>query len=122
MNLSKFINLFLMTGFVSLLLLGNVASAQVANIPGVERVGPTTVGGLVDIITYIVRWTYIIFFIIAVMFIILAAFSYLTAGGDAEKVAVAKNRIIYAMVAILVALLAVGFEIIIRNFLIAPTA
>jgi hypothetical protein len=56
------------------------------------------------------------------MFIIFAAFSYLTAGGDPEQVSKAKSRIIYAAVAIAVALLAVGFEVIIRNFLASPGA
>jgi protein-S-isoprenylcysteine O-methyltransferase Ste14 len=112
--------------FVVILVLGfmlsSAAFGQVANIPGVERVGPSTVGGLVDLIRQIVRWIYIIFFIIAVLMIIMAAFTYLTAGGDAEKVATAKNRLIYAAVAIAVALLAVGFEVIVRNFLTAPGA
>ncbi len=104
------------------LALSNLAFGQVANIPGVDRVGPSTVGGLVDIIRQIVRWVYIIFFIIAVLMIIMAAFTYLTAGGDAEKVNTAKNRLLYAAVAIAVALLAVGFEVIVRNFLVTPGA
>ncbi|MEE8131623.1 MAG: hypothetical protein V3T98_01080 [Candidatus Paceibacterota bacterium] len=77
----------------------------------------TTVTGMVDVIDNIVRWVYIIFFIIAVLYIILSAFTYLTAGGDEEKVKKAKNQIIYAAVAIIVALLAVGFQTIIRTFL-----
>lgn len=51
------------------------------------------------------------------MMIILAAFSCLFAAGDEEKVKTAKQRIIYAAVAIIVALLAVGFESIIKTFL-----
>lgn len=124
MNLSKtkIAALSLTTLVISLLVFGNVAIGQVANIPGVDRVGPSTVGGIVDIIRQIVRWVYIIFFIIAVLLIIFAAFTYLTAGGDPEKVAEAKNRIIYAAVAIAVAFLAVGFEAIVRNFLTTPGA
>ncbi len=109
---------------ISLLLLVsmNVAVGQTGDIPGVQRVGPTTVGGLVDILRNIVRWVYIIFFVLAVLFILLAAFNYLTAGGEAEKITKAKNQLIYAVVAIVVALLAVGFETIIRNFLASPGA
>ncbi len=105
-----------------LLVSANVAVGQVGDIPGVSQVGPTTVGGLVDVLRNVVRWVYIIFFVIAVMFILFAAFNYLTAGGEAEKVTKAKNQLIYAVVAIVVALLAVGFETIIRNFLAAPSA
>ena len=124
MNLSKtkIATLSLTALVIGLLVFGNVAIGQVANIPGVERIGPSTVGGIVDIIRQVVRWVYIIFFIIAVLFIIWAAFTYLTAGGDPEKVAEAKNRLIYAAVAIAVAFLAVGFEVIVRNFLTTPGA
>ena len=124
MNLSKtkIATLSLTALVIGLLIFGNVAIGQVANIPGVERIGPSTVGGIVDIIRQVVRWVYIIFFIIAVLFIIWAAFTYLTAGGDPEKVAEAKNRLIYAAVAIAVAFLAVGFEVIVRNFLTTPGA
>ena len=124
MNLSKtkIATLSLTALVIGLLVFGNVAIGQVANIPGVERIGPSTVGGIVDVIRQVVRWVYIIFFIIAVLLIIFAAFTYLTAGGDPEKVAEAKNRLIYAAVAIAVAFLAVGFEVIVRNFLTTPGA
>jgi len=104
---------------LSVLALNNVAMAQEygKQYTGITPTGPTTVTSIVSLLGQIVKWVYIIFFIIAVLFIILAAFAYLTAGGDEEKVKNAKNRIIYAAVAIVVALLAVGFESIIRNFL-----
>ncbi len=124
MNLSKtkIATLSLTALVIGLLVFGNVAIGQVANIPGVDRVGPTTVGGIVDIIRQVVRWVYIIFFIIAVLLVIMAAFTYLFAGGDPEKVGEAKSRLIYATVAIAVAFLAVGFEAIVKNFLTTPGA
>ncbi|MFH1347052.1 MAG: pilin [Spirochaetota bacterium] len=82
----------------------------------------TTVSSLVDIIRGVVKWIYTIFFIIAVLFIIFAAFTYLTAGGDPEKTTKAKNQLIYATVAIAVALLALGFQSIVANFLASPTS
>ncbi|NCO15542.1 hypothetical protein COW77_00220 [Candidatus Wolfebacteria bacterium CG18_big_fil_WC_8_21_14_2_50_39_7] len=121
MKMSKIAKLSLVVSTIGLLLLGNVAIGQIAQIPGIQQTGPTTVGGLVDVLKGVIRWTYIIFFVIAVMFILFAAFSYLTAGGDAEKITTAKNRVIYAAIAIIVALLAVGFEVIIRNFLTSPS-
>lgn len=120
MKLSKIVGLSLGISVISLLLLSNIAIGQVANIPGIAQTGPTTVSGLVDVLRNVVRWIYVIFFIIAVMFILFAAFSYLTAGGEPEKLNKAKNQIIYAAVAIAVALLAIGFEVIIRAFLGAP--
>jgi len=99
-----------------------ISIAVGATIPGVNPVGPSTVGGLVDVVRAIVRWAYILFFILAVLFIIFAAFTYLTAGGEAEAINKAKTQLIYAAVAIAVALLAVGFEQIIINFLQSPAA
>lgn len=119
----KVFALFFLAGMASVLLLGDIVSAQIPpTLPQIPQVGPTTVGGAVDLVRYIVRWIYIIFFIIAVLFILFAAFTYLTAGGNEETVGKARNMIIYAAVAIIVALLAVGFEAIVRNFLSTPTA
>jgi len=112
-------------GIVGLSLLTSVAFGQLSNpnIPGVTTVGRvSTVGSLVDTVRFVVRWVYIIFFVIAVLMILFAAFTYLTAAGNEEKVKKARDSIIYAAVAVAVALLAVGFEQIIRTFLEAPTA
>lgn len=122
MKLTKIFVLTGTAGFIALSLLGNLAFGQPTDIPGIPPVGPETVGGLVEIVQAVVSWVYIVFFIIGVLFILFAAFSYLTAGGDAERVAKAKNQLIYAAIAIAVALLAVGFEAIIRTFLTTPTA
>lgn len=121
MNYSKIISAFIMVSFFGLALSG-VAFGQIANIPGVTNTGITTVGGIMDVIKNVIRWIYILFFIIAVALVLMAAFTYLTAGGDSEKVKEAKNRIIYAAVAIVVALLSVALETIITNFLTNPSA
>lgn len=103
----------------SLLIFGNIEAA--VNIPGIPIIGGRTgnVSGLVSIFSDIVKWIYTIFFIVAVMFVIFAAFTYLTAGGDPEKVGKAKDQIIYAAVAIIVALLAISLKSIIESFLIS---
>ncbi|MEK7634681.1 MAG: hypothetical protein AAB396_02265 [Patescibacteria group bacterium] len=97
------------------LLIGS--SVLAVTIPGITQTGPTTVSGVVDILRNIVKWVYIVFFIIAVMFILFAAYTYLMASGDPEGVTKARNEIIYAAVAIIVALLAVGFDTAIATFL-----
>ncbi len=65
----------------------------------------------------IVNWTYAIFFIITVMFVLFAAFNYLTGGDDAEKIKTAHQQIMYAAIAVAIALLAVGFSLIVKRFL-----
>ena len=72
---------------------------------------------LIDVIARIVGWIYIIFFIIAVMYILFAAFNYLTGANDPEKIKTGRNQIIYAAIAIVIALLAVGARTIIEGFL-----
>jgi magnesium-transporting ATPase (P-type) len=88
------------------------ASQLISDAPKVEKIG-----GLVDVLKTIVKWTYIIFFIIAVLFIIFAAYNYLTARGDPEKVKNVNSQLIYAAVAIVVALVAVSIDLIIKNFI-----
>ncbi len=124
MNLSKSKFIAAVIAVSIILPLASVVYAQPQTgltLPGANT-NITTVSGMVDILRGIVRWVYVIFFIIAVLFIIFAAFTYLTAGGDPEKTNKAKNQLIYAAVAIAVALLAVGFQSIVSNFLAAPTA
>jgi hypothetical protein len=72
---------------------------------------------VLDFLNNMLNWLFTIFMLAAVAFVILAAFSYLTAGGDPEKVKTASNRLIYAAVAIGVALLAEGLRYIVRGFL-----
>lgn len=76
-----------------------------------------SVGGVIDALNRIVGWTYTIFFIAAAFFILVAAYKFLFAQDDIEKIKSAKNQILYAVIAIVIALLSVSFDVIIRNFL-----
>jgi len=68
-------------------------------------------------ITKITGWMQGIFFLIAVIFIIYAAFVYLTSAGNEEKIKKAKSIIIYAIVAIAIALLATAVKPFVSGFL-----
>lgn len=71
---------------------------------------PTLDGGakeLLGIMEYVTNWLFTILLVLAVFFIILAAYRYLTSGGG-EEVAKAHKMILYAAVAIAVAVLAKG--------------
>jgi len=69
------------------------------------------------IIEKVTGWMQGIFFLIAVIFIIYAAFVYLTSAGNEEKIKKAKSIIIYAIVAIAVALLATAVKPFVDTFL-----
>lgn len=88
---------------------------------GAQDVGITNIEGLVGIISYVLTWTYTIFFVIAVLFVLFAAYSYLGGGEDAEKVKNAHKKIIWASVAIAVALLALSVNLIVQNFIIGAS-
>lgn len=70
-----------------------------------------------DILARVARYTYTIFFIVAIIFIIIAAFNFLTAKGDPEKIKSARSQILWAVVAIAIALISVGAAQIILSFI-----
>jgi len=69
------------------------------------------------ILAKVVQYVYTIFFIVAVIFIIVAAFNFLAAGGNPEKIKSSRNQITWAMVAIAIALISVGAAQIIKAFI-----
>ena len=109
---------FIKAGLTSGLLLPALAFAQ----GGITPVSP--VAGrqvdVFDIITRIIGWLTGLLVVLAVIFIVWAAFIYLTAGGDAEKAGKANKMLIYAAVAIAIALLSQGIVFIVGK-LFAPT-
>ena len=115
---SKVKSIIVSVGLISVLAVTNLAFAQPqVNIPGTTDTGINTANSVVDPVKRIIGWVYTVFFILAVLFILMAAFTYLTAAGDEAKLAKAKNQIIYAAVAVVVALLAIGFSSIVGSFI-----
>ncbi|MBI2278747.1 MAG: hypothetical protein HYU81_01640 [Candidatus Brennerbacteria bacterium] len=78
---------------------------------------PTTVSGVTNLINKALGIIQYVFFIVAAIFIIVAAFKYLTAQGDPEKVGAARQMVIYAVIGIAVALLALVIDNIAADFL-----
>lgn len=60
---------------------------------------PNVVGNIITILSYIVG-------VAAIIMIIWAGFRYITSGGDSNKVSQAKNTLIYALVGVVIAILA----------------
>jgi len=67
---------------------------------------PSDPGTVVDTIQVLIDWLFYILIFAAVVVIIMAAYSFLTAAGDPDKVSKGRNYIIYALVALVVAFLA----------------
>jgi len=66
----------------------------------------TGLGTVLTVICTVASWAFYILMALTVVFIIWAAFKYLTAGGESEKVQEANHMIIYAVVAVVVAIVA----------------
>lgn len=65
----------------------------------------SSISGWVEILLTVIRWFYTIIFIIAVAFILWSAFDFVTSKGDDTKVKEARQKLMYAVVGIAVALL-----------------
>jgi len=79
--------------------------------------GIRSFAGFLGVFDTMISWLFIVLMALSVIFIILAAFSYLTAGGDEEKVKGAHKKIVWAIVAIAVAFLAQGVAYVIAELL-----
>ena len=64
----------------------------------------------------VVGWIQVFFYIIATLMIILAAWDYLNSHGSEDKVKEAKQRVIYAIIAIAIAVVAGGVVQLVKNF------
>jgi len=108
-------NIIAELAIITIIALPILVSGQV--IPGEQTAPITTLGEAKNTITIIVRWIIAIFWIITVLFLIIAAFRYLTAAGDPEKIGKAKQSLIYAIIAAAIALLANGIQLIVKQLL-----
>lgn len=89
-----------------------------AQIPDLDDSGDISdICGVVDLIKRIARVLLLALVLLAVIFVIMAAFKYLTAGGDSEKVSKANQQILYAAIAVAVGLLATAVPRVVAYFL-----
>lgn len=95
---------------ISLLLIPLLSLAQ-------GQGGPETGQALVNLIERVANWLAALLFALAVIFILIAAFGYLTAGGDDEKIKTAKQKLVYAIIAVVIAALAFFIPGLVLNLL-----
>jgi hypothetical protein len=100
---------------VSAVFAGAVLAADEVGTAGASPI--QNIDQLLIILKKIVVLMYRAFFIVAIGAVILAAFTYLTGGDDPEKIKSATHKIIYAAIAIAVALISVGANVIIKDLI-----
>lgn len=71
-----------------------------------------------QVISDIFVFLYSVFFAVAAVFILWAGYVFLRAGGNPDKVEEAKNRLLYAVVAIAVAFLTLGLDNLVQSLLL----
>lgn len=75
---------------------------------------------VINILNTAVTWIFTVFLIVAVIFIIVAAFRYLFSGGDAAAIKKATQAVIFAAVAIAVALLSIAIRFVVQQIVGSP--
>jgi hypothetical protein len=101
-------------------LIGGPISALAQTQTGFDE-PPPAIGGqtqfqdLIEIVNKFLGWLFTVLIVVAAIFIVMAAFYYLTAGGDEEKVGKAKDRLIYAVVAIAIGLVATSVKFVVAQ-------
>ena len=97
---------------------GLIAIPMIASAQGFAPVTPfegTSTGTLIQAITNIVNALLTLAAVIAAIFVIIGGVRYITAQGDEDAVAAAKNTVIYAVIGIVV----IAFSAVVVNFIIA---
>ena len=95
------------------------ASAQLANPPG-GVTAPGTYNNITQVtglICVAINWIFWLLIVLTIIFVLYAAFLYLTAAGEPEKVKTASHTLLYAAVAVIVALIAKGLPFIVNSFI-----
>ena len=82
------------------------AATGLSALPLVALAQPRNVQDVINIVNAIVGWFETIVFAIAIIMILVAAFQFLTAAGNEEKVATARKSLVWGLVGIAVALFA----------------
>jgi len=84
---------------------------------GVPQGNITSLQAVLQLLCTVFAWAFYFLIVLAVIFVIVAAFKYLTAAGDPEKVKSAGATLLYAAIAIGVALLARAVPLVVGSFL-----
>jgi len=85
--------------------------------PSVIFAAPRSLDEITRLLTRWQGWFTRVFWIAAVVFIVWAAFKFLTSGGDEKKIGAAKTALLWALVAVAVAILSTVAEPLVTDIL-----
>ncbi len=82
-----------------------------------ESIQINSIDDILTIISNVTSWMYRILLAIVVIFVLLAAFTFLTSSDNANNIKKAKSQILYAAIAVVIAILSFSVSTIITNVL-----
>lgn len=87
-------------------------------LPPTTNVQFTTISGA---LCTLVAWIFTLLIILTVIFILFAAYNYLTSSGEEEKIKKANHQLLYAAIAVIIAILSRGLPFLVGQFIGAGT-
>ena len=87
---------------------------------GFPLIAPTVVTSgseLVGLVQALTNWMFVGFLLAAVVFVIIAAFQFLTGGGDPTSLGSAKKKLIWAVIAVIIAVLARAIPLVVQKII-----
>ena len=89
-----------------------------AQITGTEAPGAPvgTIEDILRVLELLITWVFTLLLVLAVLAILYAAFLYLASGGEPENIKEASRYLLYAFIAIVVALVARGVVVLAKQF------
>lgn len=117
MNLIKKVGILAGALFLPLIAQAQATPAAAQGATSVPATPFNTVSSVLNFVCTIFGWMFYFLIALAVVFVVVAAFKYLTSSGNAEGVKSANSTLLYAAIAVAVALLAKGIPLIVADFL-----
>lgn len=107
---------FAVLGLMAMVVAPMMAGAQVPGAPSEPAPIAANQSTIYHIINNVISIAFYVLMLLAILFILWAAFNYLTAAGNPEKVETAQKMLLYAVIAIVIGVLARSIPFIIATF------
>lgn len=102
---------------MNVLTLGAGMPILAAQSPQAENIEINNINDILKIINNIATWMYRIILAAAVIVVLIAAFTFLTSGDKPDSIKKAKNQILYAVIGVIIAIIAFSVSAIVANIL-----
>ena len=107
----------LLSGLIPVTAFAQFNPVEGDDLPELPDNAPTNFEGLIKVIVTVAQWMFGILMALSIVFILYAAFLYVISQGNEERIKMAKTILIYAVVGLIVAVLAGGINVVIQDFI-----